>query len=92
MSLTIAQGSFRLLSGELRTFTVPCDSGRTKECSFCPSCGTRIHHRVMPELLSVKPGTLDDTSWLRPDAHYWTQRKQPWVTIGESARCFAGES
>jgi len=25
--------------------------------------------------MSVKAGTLDDTSWLKPDSHYWTTTK-----------------
>jgi hypothetical protein len=29
----------------------------------------------------VKPGTLDDTSWLHPVGHIWTNSAQPWVTI-----------
>jgi hypothetical protein len=31
----------------------------------------------------VRPGTLDDTSWLRPQAHLWTRSAQPWVAIPE---------
>src|SRR5574341_598946 len=69
MSLAVASHSFRLLCGELKTFSVLCDSGRTKDCAFCPSCGTRIYHRVIDAVLSIKPGTLDDTSWLLPEAH-----------------------
>ena len=88
MSLAVPKDSFRLLSGELKTFTVLCDSGRTKHCAFCPSCGTRIYHRVFEGALSIKPGTLDDTSWLSPAAHYWTMRKQPWVSIPDGTRCF----
>jgi hypothetical protein len=87
MSLAVKSESFRLLSGDLRSFTTPCDSGRTKHCSFCPECGTRIHHRVVDEVLSVKAGTLDDTSWLRPSAHYWTKRRQPWVPIPPGVPC-----
>jgi hypothetical protein len=34
-------------------------------------------------MVSVKPGTLDDTSWLRPAVHLWTASKQPWVVIPE---------
>jgi hypothetical protein len=83
MSLAVPSEAFQLLSGELRTFTVPCDSGRTKTCSFCPDCGTRIHHRSVEGALSLKAGTLDDTSWLEPAAHYWTQHKQPWLVIPE---------
>lgn len=88
MSLNVPSAGFRLLTGELAKFTTLCDSGRTKECAFCPRCGTRIHHRGMDALLSLKPGTLDDTSWLEPGAHYWTRSKQPWVPVPEQARCF----
>jgi hypothetical protein len=87
MSMGVRTDSFRLLSGELNTFSVACDSGRTKRCTFCPRCGTRIHHSTSDAVLSVKAGTLDDTSWLRPAEHYWTKRKQPWVVIPEGARC-----
>ena len=87
MSLTVPKESFRLLSGELKTFTTLCDSGRTKECAFCPSCGTRIYHQGEAGM-SIKAGTLDETSGLHPDAHYWTKSKQPWVPIPDGARTF----
>lgn len=87
MSLAVQSGDFRLLSGELAAFTTVCESGRTKRCAFCPSCGTRLYHQVVEAAISIKPGTLDDTSWLEPDAHYWTKSKQPWVPIPEETRC-----
>ncbi len=87
MSLAVPISAFRLLSGELKTFTTVCDSGRKKECAFCPSCGTRIYHQG-PAAMSIKAGTLDDTSRLEPAAHYWTKRRQPWVAIPDGARCF----
>jgi hypothetical protein len=87
MSLAVPSAAFAILAGELKTFSVLCDSGRTKQCAFCPSCGTRIYHQVVDAVLSIKPGTLDDTAWLAPDAHYWTKRKQPWVQIPEGTRC-----
>jgi len=87
MSLAIRSNGFRLLTGELREFTTVCDSGRRKKCTFCPNCGTRIYHQVATEALSLKAGTLDDTSWLNPSAHYWTKRKQPWVSIPEEVPC-----
>ena len=87
MSLAVPSDAFRLLAGALKTFTTGCDSGRTKRCAFCPDCGTRIYHQVVEAVLSIKPGTLDDTSWLNPAAHYWTKRKQPWVPIPDGVRC-----
>jgi len=29
----------------------------------------------------VRAGTLDDTSWVRPTAHFWTRSKQPWIAL-----------
>ena len=87
MSLAVPNGAFKLLSGVLKTFEVICDSGRIKTCAFCPECGTRIYHQT-PSGMSVKAGTLDDTSWLKPDSHYWTMRKQPWVMIPDGVPQF----
>src|SRR5262245_58313341 len=87
MSLLIRSKDLRLLTGETRAFSVLCDSGRTKSCVFCPGCGTRIYHQVVDDVLSIKAGTLDDTSWLNPAAHYWTKRKQPWIVIPRGVRC-----
>lgn len=87
LSLDVSPDAFQLLDGELKTFTAACDSGRTKECAFCASCGTRIYHRGEWGM-SIKAGTLDDTSQLRPEAHYWTKRKQPWVPIPDGVPCF----
>lgn len=53
MSLVIRPEAFRLTSGELRTFDLVADSGRTKTCAFCPNCGVRIFNRTST-LYSVK--------------------------------------
>jgi hypothetical protein len=39
--------------------------------------------------LRVRAGTLDDTSWLRPTAHFWTRSKQPWIVLPEGDQSFA---
>jgi hypothetical protein len=87
MSLAISRNAFQLLSGTLKTFNVTCDSGRIKECAFCPECGVRIYNRTEGRT-SIKAGTLDDTSWLEPDAHFWTKSKQAWTPIPDGAPCF----
>ncbi len=89
MSLIVPKKSFQILSGETKTFTRKADSGREVECVFCPECGTRVYH--VPGLpgdnLNIKPGTLDDRSWLVPAVHVWTRSKQPWVPIPEGVPC-----
>lgn len=80
MSLVIKPASLKLEKGNLKTFELESASGRTKTCAFCPDCGVRIYNQTTA-LCSVKAGTLDDTSWLEPDACYWTASKQSWVTL-----------
>ena len=77
MSMIINPDAFRLESGGLKVFQVTADSGRTKTCAFCPDCGVRIYNATSA-LMAIKAGTLDDTSRLQPDAHYWIKSKQPW--------------
>lgn len=90
MSLAVRPEDFHLVSGTLKTFQVTADSGRLKTCAFCPDCGTRIFHRT-GNAMSVKAGSLDDTSALKPDAYYWTARKQPWVQIPAGMAQFADD-
>ncbi len=47
---------------------------------FCPSCGSRIIHRRpgasrprVGETVTIKAGTLDDTTWLVPVGHLWVR-------------------
>lgn len=90
MSLAVPSGAFKLRSGMLKTFEVICASGRIKTCAFCPECGTRIYHQT-ENGMSVKAGTLDDTSWLKPDSHYWTTRKQSWVVVPDGVSQFTDD-
>jgi len=70
------------------------DDGSIKRCSFCPDCGSRIMHGSddADEPVSIKAGSLDDTSWLRPVAHIWLRSAQPWVQVDRDRyRCFDEE-
>lgn len=86
----IPQDAFKLVSGELTSYTRVADSGLTNNCYFCPSCGNRIYHQNpdMPEKIRLKPGTLDDTSIIKPTMHVWLQSKQDWVDIPEGVETY----
>jgi hypothetical protein len=90
MSLMIPRDSFALLRGALRSYTRTSDSGRELGIAFCGDCGTRIFHepRYREGVLNLKPGTLDDTSWLQPTHHFWTRSRQAWVELPEGVACF----
>ena len=90
MTLPVNEADFRLTRGEVKTYASTSAAGRGKLGAFCPDCGTRIYHK--PEwrkgTVSVKPGTLDDTSWLKPAMHLWTSSKQGWIKIPEDVKSF----
>jgi len=94
MSLWADSTKFQLLRGELSFYHTQGDSGAVKNCAYCQHCGTRIYHTSDQPgaILSVKAGSLDDTSHLRPVAHLWTRRAQPWIGIDcEKMVCFETE-
>ena len=74
------------------------ESGREKVCAFCGACGTRLYHAggnmraKGSTILSMKAGTLDDTSAVSPTCHIWTKRAQPWLKpLLERNVCFESE-
>ena len=79
------------LEGETAEYVRPTDSGSRTRCSFCPQCGTRLYHRsdACPEIVTMKPGTLDDTAGINPVAHIWTCRKQPWVILDDDLPAYS---
>lgn len=90
MTMVVKREHFEWSSGEPRKFAMKADSGTNKDCVFCGDCGTRILNELdrLPDTVNLKPGTLDDTSWLNPAAHVWVSSKQPWVPIPESSAKF----
>ena len=90
MTMVVPEEAYSIIKGEPRFYRSTSSTGRTKLGAFCPDCGTRIYHK--PEwrkgTISVKPGTLDETGWLRPNVHLWTSSKQEWVTIPEDVEAY----
>ena len=86
VTMVLHRSGFKLLSGDLKSWQRPAASGGVAMCWFCPDCGNRIFHEnpEMPDFIRLKPGTLDDTSVLEPQAHLWTCREQQWLTRFDS--------
>lgn len=88
-ALIIAADACRFVGGEVRSFQRLADSGRTVTRWVCSACGTWICNGAKPgtaprgTFVGVRAGTLDNTSWLRPTAHFWTRSAQPWVKLPE---------
>jgi hypothetical protein len=82
--------AFHVEGDSLSSFTtIGDDHGQEVDRRFCRNCGSPVvtySPGAAPGLAIVKAGTLDDTSWLEPALHIWTESAQPWVMTGEAAR------
>jgi hypothetical protein len=55
---------------------------------ICPECFTRTHTEMLahPDIINVRPGTLDDPSMARPIAQVWTRLAHPWAIAPDVKR------
>jgi hypothetical protein len=91
MAMPVKKDSLTV-TGPTKQFTRAADSGNEVTGVFCPECGVRIYHMLksVQHLLSLKPGTLDDTSWLRPSYFIWMKSAQGWVPAPNGVETFEG--
>lgn len=92
MALWVRNAEVDIVGVEPKHWVRTMPSGGRMECSFCPNCGTRLFHKLLgqSELISIKPGTLDDTSWLKPAGHIWTGSAQHWMTFDPDSLQYEG--
>ncbi|MEO0413066.1 MAG: GFA family protein [Pseudomonadota bacterium] len=78
------------LEGHLKTYVDTADSGRPVHRQFCETCGSPVFTQVpdQPDMTYIKAGTLDDTSSLQPQIHFWCDSAQPWVDIDSDVQKF----
>ena len=71
------------VAGELTTYEDSGDSGGAVLRKFCGKCGSPILSEIvaLPQLRFIKAGTLDDTSWLKPQSHLWCNSAMAWVEL-----------
>jgi hypothetical protein len=67
MSMPVKKDSLTV-TGPTKQFTRSAGSGNEVTGAFCSDRGVRIYHvlKSAQDVLALKPGTLEDTSWLRP--------------------------
>ncbi|HVY89277.1 MAG TPA: GFA family protein [Hyphomonadaceae bacterium] len=82
MSMRMRREDVTVTRGELKSWTRIADNGNAVGLAFCANCGTRIWHEpAEPGFVHIKPGTLDDTSQLRPRYQSYTVRQHDWVKL-----------
>lgn len=91
LNMPVAAKTLRIVKGAPKGWRNTSGSGATTTSWFCGDCGSRIYgaRDGRPDSMTIRAGTLDDTSWLRPAAHLYMRSAQPWETIiGSEAACF----
>lgn len=93
LSMPIEREHVELIRGDFRSYDKRADSGRTVRMMACAICGTRVwnHPLAAPEMMVIKPGTLDETGWIAPAGNIWTASAPDWVKIEEGEANFPGQ-
>jgi len=79
---SVTDGQFRLMTGQLREYEKTAQSGRKRQLSFCPECGTRIHARSKSDptaFFGLRVGTIRQRAALKPKMQVWCGSALPWV-------------
>jgi hypothetical protein len=79
------------VQGNVTTFSKTGDTGKTIERRFCPECGSSLvdEASVIPGIVMISSGTLDDPSWVKPAMQIYCDSQQPWVDLGGGLQSFA---
>jgi hypothetical protein len=76
------EGSFKLLSGELKIYVKIGESGTQRPQSFCPECGTPIYSTTVgdgPKVHSIRVGTIRQRNEVVPETQLWFRSSQHWL-------------
>lgn len=93
LSMPVARESFELLRGEPGSYSVPLPGGRLWNGRYCTACITRVWSEPpkFPQVINLRPGTLDGVVHFRPVGHIWTRSAQPWVAIPSDTLSYEGQ-
>ena len=89
LSMLTFRKDFAVVSGDSLWRDLPGGSGHLHRQHICPECFTRTHTEMLayPDIINVRPGTLDDPKIAAPVAQLWTSVAHPWA-IAPDVRCF----
>lgn len=93
MAAPVRRDDFRITKGEPGTWIRTGGSGAKIPQRHCRACGVRLftEHPSSPATISLRPGTLDDTSWIAPVAAIHLRDAQPWTRFPDGTVLFDGE-
>jgi len=81
MSMPAPRPALRVTLGEPARYERVMPSGRTSVTRFCGQCATRLFAEASDSVVVLRPGTLDDASWVEPAAQGWSAGAHAWACI-----------
>lgn len=81
LTMPAPRAAFRITKGEPAAFARTTARGRQTVVRFCGACASRLYAESNPATVSIRPGTLDDTSWVRPAAQFYLSSAHDWARI-----------
>lgn len=90
LNMPVLAKDFRILQGEPKGWRHTSPRGIQVTSRFCGECGGRLYgeREGRAEIVNLRAGTLDDTSWMLPGAHFFTRSAQSWVQPASGAGCY----
>ena len=80
------------ITGETHSYDSTTDSGSTVTRHFCPICGSRLFgsNSASENIIGISVGTLDDSSWFKPDFIVYNKSKPAWDCMDKNVPAFDG--
>jgi hypothetical protein len=84
-NLLVSKRSLRVTRGASAWYVTTGDSGRSVRRHFCNSCGSALwsEPELLEDVVVIKAGSLDDSSWVRPQACIYVGSAPAWAVMPE---------
>jgi hypothetical protein len=90
MSVVIPADGFQIVQGTPVQAGRILPTGGRNVAHYCPICFSRVHTQWDGRpTMTVRAGTLDETSGIRPVAQFWTSSAQPWALVRSNILSYA---
>jgi hypothetical protein len=80
------------VDGEVKYYESQSDRNQAVHRGFCPHCGSQLFSKLemMPTMLGLRAGTLDDPAQFSPQMDIYTASAAPWDTMNPALPKFPG--
>lgn len=78
------------VSGEVKFYDHPADSGNIVSRGFCPTCGSAVYstNSAMPDMVFTRASSLDDPEIARPQMVVYASRAPSWDYVDPELPAF----